>query len=53
VFGEDPLGPYDEPLALRGQALEVVLAQLTHRWGSRHTSEGKTIWAELGLLDEE
>lgn len=31
----------------------LLVAQLTQRWGSRHTSEGKTIWAELGLLDEE
>jgi hypothetical protein len=27
----------------------LLVAQLTHRWGSRHTAEGKTIWAELGL----
>ncbi|WP_217143464.1 SpoIIE family protein phosphatase [Streptomyces sp. AC627_RSS907] len=31
----------------------LLVAQLTQRWGTRHTSEGKTIWAELGLLDEE
>ncbi|WP_320773661.1 SpoIIE family protein phosphatase [Streptomyces sp. CRN 30] len=31
----------------------LLVAQLTQRWGSRHTGEGKTIWAELGLLDEE
>ncbi|MFI1920884.1 MULTISPECIES: SpoIIE family protein phosphatase [unclassified Streptomyces] len=31
----------------------LLVAQLTQRWGSRHTSEGKTIWAELSLLDEE
>ncbi|WP_416530320.1 SpoIIE family protein phosphatase [Streptomyces coelicoflavus] len=31
----------------------LLVAQLTQRWGSRHTTEGKTIWAELGLLDEE
>ncbi|WP_055421204.1 SpoIIE family protein phosphatase [Streptomyces pactum] len=30
----------------------LLVAQLTQRWGSRHTTEGKTIWAELGLLDE-
>ncbi|MFC5638411.1 SpoIIE family protein phosphatase [Streptomyces bullii] len=30
----------------------LLVAQLTQRWGSRHTAEGKTIWAELGLLDE-
>ncbi|MEU6147911.1 SpoIIE family protein phosphatase [Streptomyces sp. NPDC047081] len=31
----------------------LLVAQLTQRWGSRHTTEGKTIWAEIGLLDEE
>ncbi|MFI2544835.1 SpoIIE family protein phosphatase [Streptomyces rochei] len=31
----------------------LLVAQLTQRWGSRHTAEGKTIWAELGLLGEE
>ncbi|MFG3028088.1 SpoIIE family protein phosphatase [Streptomyces sp. NPDC048253] len=31
----------------------LLVAQLTQRWGSRHTPEGKTIWAELSLLDEE
>ncbi|MEU3841322.1 SpoIIE family protein phosphatase [Streptomyces sp. NPDC028635] len=30
----------------------LLVAQLTQRWGSRHTTEGKTIWAELGLLEE-
>ncbi|UPZ27339.1 SpoIIE family protein phosphatase [Streptomyces sp. LRE541] len=25
----------------------LLVAQLTQRWGSRHTPEGKTIWAEL------
>ncbi|WP_030247677.1 MULTISPECIES: SpoIIE family protein phosphatase [unclassified Streptomyces] len=30
----------------------LLVAQLTERWGSRHTTEGKTIWAELALLDE-
>jgi anti-sigma regulatory factor (Ser/Thr protein kinase) len=30
----------------------LLVAQLTQRWGSRHTPEGKTIWAELGLLEE-
>jgi serine phosphatase RsbU (regulator of sigma subunit)/PAS domain-containing protein/anti-sigma regulatory factor (Ser/Thr protein kinase) len=29
----------------------LLVAQLTERWGSRYTPEGKTIWAELGLLD--
>ncbi|MEW2130892.1 SpoIIE family protein phosphatase [Streptomyces sp. NPDC005435] len=27
----------------------LLVAQLTQRWGSRHTAEGKTIWAELTL----
>ncbi|WP_406723775.1 SpoIIE family protein phosphatase [Streptomyces sp. GD-15H] len=31
----------------------LLVAQLTQRWGSRHTAEGKTIWAELGLLEQE
>ncbi|MDX5567048.1 SpoIIE family protein phosphatase [Streptomyces sp. ID05-04B] len=31
----------------------LLVAQLTQRWGSRHTAEGKTIWAELALLGEE
>ncbi|MEV6195347.1 SpoIIE family protein phosphatase [Streptomyces sp. NPDC051920] len=31
----------------------LLVAQLTQRWGSRHTPEGKTIWAELSLLGEE
>ncbi|EPD68219.1 SpoIIE family protein phosphatase [Streptomyces sp. HGB0020] len=30
----------------------LLVAQLTQRWGSRHTTEGKTIWAEIALLDE-
>ncbi|MEU5366785.1 SpoIIE family protein phosphatase [Streptomyces sp. NPDC005925] len=30
----------------------LLVAQLTQRWGSRHTPEGKTIWAELTLQDE-
>ncbi|MFJ4466595.1 SpoIIE family protein phosphatase [Streptomyces sp. NPDC089424] len=30
----------------------LLVAQLTQRWGSRHTPEGKTIWAELTLLAE-
>ncbi|MEV7289310.1 SpoIIE family protein phosphatase [Streptomyces sp. NPDC093252] len=30
----------------------LLVAQLTQRWGSRHTPEGKTIWAELALLDD-
>ncbi|MEU5313039.1 SpoIIE family protein phosphatase [Streptomyces sp. NPDC021562] len=31
----------------------LLVAQLTQRWGSRHTPEGKTIWAELSLLDQD
>ncbi|MEV0176380.1 SpoIIE family protein phosphatase [Streptomyces sp. NPDC050803] len=31
----------------------LLVAQLTQRWGSRHTTDGKTIWAELALVDEE
>ncbi|MEV0225671.1 SpoIIE family protein phosphatase [Streptomyces sp. NPDC050704] len=30
----------------------LLVAQLTQRWGSRHTTEGKTIWAELTLGEE-
>ncbi|MEU8588879.1 SpoIIE family protein phosphatase [Streptomyces sp. NPDC048664] len=30
----------------------LLVSQLTQRWGSRHTAEGKTIWAELSLLEE-
>ncbi|WP_328420140.1 SpoIIE family protein phosphatase [Streptomyces sp. NBC_00443] len=30
----------------------LLVAQLTQRWGSRHTPDGKTIWAEIGLLGE-
>ncbi|MFI6248958.1 SpoIIE family protein phosphatase [Streptomyces sp. NPDC051016] len=29
----------------------LLVAQLTQRWGSRHTPEGKTIWAELSLAE--
>ncbi|QIJ66154.1 SpoIIE family protein phosphatase [Streptomyces sp. JB150] len=31
----------------------LLVAQLTQRWGSRHTPEGKTIWAEMALVEEE
>ncbi|MFB7508893.1 ATP-binding protein, partial [Streptomyces broussonetiae] len=31
----------------------LLVAQLTQRWGSRHTPEGKTIWAELPVYEEE
>ncbi|MDH6622330.1 PAS domain S-box-containing protein [Streptomyces sp. LBL] len=31
----------------------LLVAQLTQRWGSRHTAEGKTIWSEISLVDEE
>ncbi|MFD7770487.1 SpoIIE family protein phosphatase [Streptomyces sp. NPDC059787] len=30
----------------------LLVAQLTQRWGSRHTADGKTIWSELALADE-
>ena len=30
----------------------LLVAQLTERWGSRHTPDGKTIWAELSLTDD-
>ena len=30
----------------------LLVAQLTQRWGSRHTAEGKTIWAELALGED-
>jgi serine phosphatase RsbU (regulator of sigma subunit)/anti-sigma regulatory factor (Ser/Thr protein kinase) len=30
----------------------LLVAQLTQRWGSRHTADGKTIWAELTLPGE-
>ncbi|KOU61789.1 PAS/PAC sensor protein [Streptomyces sp. MMG1533] len=31
----------------------LLVAQLTQRWGSRHTTDGKTIWSEISLADEE
>ncbi|MFB7110674.1 SpoIIE family protein phosphatase [Streptomyces sp. NPDC056190] len=31
----------------------LLVAQLTRRWGSRHTAEGKTIWAELSLIEDD
>ncbi|WP_369264608.1 SpoIIE family protein phosphatase [Streptomyces sp. R35] len=31
----------------------LLVAQLTQRWGSRHTPDGKTIWAELTLVGED
>ncbi|MFE7651311.1 SpoIIE family protein phosphatase [Streptomyces bottropensis] len=30
----------------------LLVAQVAERWGSRHTSAGKTIWAEQALPDE-
>ncbi|TPQ22752.1 SpoIIE family protein phosphatase [Streptomyces sporangiiformans] len=30
----------------------LLVAQLTERWGNRHTAEGKTIWAELALGED-
>jgi serine phosphatase RsbU (regulator of sigma subunit)/anti-sigma regulatory factor (Ser/Thr protein kinase) len=29
----------------------MLVAQVTERWGTRHTQEGKTIWAEVALAD--
>ncbi|MEW2626234.1 SpoIIE family protein phosphatase [Streptomyces sp. NPDC048106] len=29
----------------------MLVAQLSRRWGSRHTADGKTIWAELPLSE--
>jgi two-component sensor histidine kinase len=31
----------------------LIVAQLSHRWGSRHTRSGKTIWAELPFASEQ
>jgi hypothetical protein len=31
----------------------LIVAQLSQRWGSRHTRSGKTIWAELPLASEQ
>lgn len=31
----------------------LLVAQLTRCWGSRHTADGKTIWAELSSAQEE
>ncbi|WP_217237836.1 SpoIIE family protein phosphatase [Streptomyces sp. AC555_RSS877] len=31
----------------------LLVAQLTERWGSRHTTDGKTIWSEINLIGEE
>lgn len=27
----------------------LLVAQLTQRWGTRYTSSGKTIWADISL----
>lgn len=27
----------------------LLVAQLTQRWGTRHTADGKTVWAEQPL----
>ncbi|MFB7287597.1 SpoIIE family protein phosphatase [Actinacidiphila glaucinigra] len=29
----------------------MLVAQVTERWGTRHTQEGKTIWAEVALAE--
>ncbi|MFJ3230877.1 SpoIIE family protein phosphatase [Streptomyces sp. NPDC086787] len=31
----------------------LLVAQLTQRWGTRHTPEGKTIWSEISLHEED
>ncbi|MFF4060279.1 SpoIIE family protein phosphatase [Streptomyces sp. NPDC001668] len=31
----------------------LLVAQMAERWGSRQTATGKTIWAELGLPEEQ
>ncbi len=31
----------------------LLIAQLTHRWGTRHTADGKTVWAEQALPSTE
>src|SRR5690606_35755537 len=31
----------------------LLVAQLTQRWGSRHTADGKTIWAELTVRGDD
>ncbi|NGO13272.1 SpoIIE family protein phosphatase [Streptomyces sp. HC44] len=31
----------------------LLVAQLTERWGTRHTDAGKIIWAELGVAPEQ
>jgi hypothetical protein len=31
----------------------LLVSQLTQRWGSRQTPQGKTIWAEQALPDQE
>ncbi|MEU5607869.1 hypothetical protein ACI2L4_06820 [Streptomyces sparsogenes] len=35
-------------LVLRARGL-LLVAQLSRRWGSRHSTTGKTIWAEQVL----
>lgn len=37
----------------KGGRGQLLVAQLTQRWGSRHTAEGKTIWAEVSLVEED
>ncbi|MET7736753.1 ATP-binding protein [Streptomyces sp. NPDC005402] len=31
----------------------LIVAQLAHRWGSRYTRNGKTIWVEVKLSQEQ
>jgi hypothetical protein len=30
----------------------LLVAQLTRRWGTRHSREGKTIWCEQPLAED-
>ncbi|CAM5728837.1 Sodium/proline symporter OS=Streptomyces tendae OX=1932 GN=putP PE=3 SV=1 [Streptomyces tendae] len=30
----------------------MIVAQLAHRWGTRHTSTGKIIWTEQPFVAE-
>ena len=31
----------------------LLVAQLAHRWGTRHQADGKTIWAEIELTEQD
>ncbi|MFF7213217.1 SpoIIE family protein phosphatase [Streptomyces sp. NPDC008238] len=47
-----PLPRRPEPTDEGGWGL-VIVAELCTRWGVRRTGEGKIVWAELALTDEE